>query len=176
MKIYENLQIVSNNVQPEELQFEFIGDSYFFNKARIYHTVFENSFVDSRKFGNEITRNLKLYLTDPSRRTENINTIYNKPNLVQNQDGNTYKPFRNASKLNDRNGEPLYGRILKTENATEEYRLRIPQECRNIETWGRRLGNIHYKEGIWYTNVEPIIYDARLNDPLITTLDTPATK
>ena len=34
-----------------------------------------------------------------------------------------------------------------------------------METFGRRLGNIHYKEDSWYTNVEPIIYDARLNDP-----------
>ena len=134
MKIYENLQIISNNVQPEELQFEFIGDSYFFNKARIYHSVYENSFAETRRFGNEVTRNLKLYLTDPSRRTENIETIYNKPNIILNQDENEYKPFRNASILNDRDSKPIYGRVLKTENATEEYRLRIPQECRNIET------------------------------------------
>ena len=35
---------------------------------------------------------------------------------------------------------------------------------------------MHYKEGIWHTNIEPILYDARLNNPIITTLNTPATK
>lgn len=177
MKIFENLQIVSNNVQPEELQFEFVGDSYFFNKARVYHTVFENKFSDRRRWGNEVTRNLKLYLTDPSRREgDNSIRIYNKPNIIMNQNENDYRPFRNASILNDRNNQPLFGEVIKTDNSTEEYRLRIPQECRNIETWGRRLGNMHYKEGVWTTTIEPVIYDARLNNPIITTFNTQATK
>jgi hypothetical protein len=35
------------------------------------------------------------------------------------------------------------------------------QECRNIENpqYGRRLGNIHYKEDSWYLTVEPIKFD-----------------
>lgn len=177
MKIYENLQIISNNVQPEELQFEFIGDSYFFNKARIYHTVFESKFSDRRRWGNEVTRNLKLYLSDPSRREgENSIKVFNKPNIIMNHDENGYNPFRNASILNDRDNMPLFGQIVRTDNATEEYHLRIPQECRNIETWGRRLGNMHYKEGVWTTTIEPILYDARLNNPIITTLQNPVTK
>lgn len=174
-KIYENLQIISNNVQPEELQFEFIGDSYFFNKARIYHTVSENGFDSERLFGNEINRRSNLYPQDPSRRTEDIQDIFNKPNIVANQENN-YTPFRNASILDDRNNVPLFGKVFKTPNATEEYHLRIPQECRNIETWGRRLGNMHYKDGIWHTTIEPIIYDARLNDPHITVLTNPVLK
>ena len=36
-KIFENLVIISNNVQPAEIDFELIGDAYLFNKARIYH-------------------------------------------------------------------------------------------------------------------------------------------
>ena len=48
-KIIENLQILSNNVQPEQLTFEIIGDSYFFNKERIMHLAREKEdFTDGR--------------------------------------------------------------------------------------------------------------------------------
>lgn len=164
-KIYENLQIISNNVQPEELTFEFIGDAYMFNKARIYHTVFKNKFSDTRKFANEFMRTDNLYDTDISRTND---SEYTKPEVVNKN------VFRNASILNDR-GEPNLGRIVQTNNATKEYHLVIPQECRNIETWGRRLGNIQYKNDSWFTTIEPILYDARLNDPT-SNLEGPVTK
>ena len=39
----------------------------------------------------------------------------------------------------------------------------VNQECKNIGNpkYGRRLGNIQYKEDSWYTNIEPIIYKER---------------
>lgn len=157
-KIYDDLQIISNNVQPEELSFEIIGDAYMFNKSRLYHTVYDGYFNHNRLYGNETTDKKYVNRDDPEFTKDKTESAI-------------YKPFRNASKLNDRGGKTVYGDILKTDNATEQYHLRIPQECRNIETWGRRLGNIHYKNDSWYTNIEPIIYDARLNDPNITTFD-----
>lgn len=157
-KIYDDLQIISNNVQPEELSFEIIGDAYMFNKSRLYHTVYDGYFNHDRLYGNETTDKTYVNRDDPEFTKDKTESAI-------------YKPFRNASKLNDRDGKTVYGDILKTDNATEQYHLRIPQECRNIETWGRRLGNIHYKNDSWYTNIEPIIYDARLNDPNITTFD-----
>ena len=42
-KIFDNLMIISNNVQPTEIEFEFIGDTYLFNKSKIYHTAVDNS-------------------------------------------------------------------------------------------------------------------------------------
>jgi hypothetical protein len=40
---------MSNNVQPEQLTFEIIGDSYFFNKERIMHLAREKeNFTDGR--------------------------------------------------------------------------------------------------------------------------------
>ena len=172
-KIYDDLQIISNNVQPEELSFEIIGDAYMFNKARIYHTVYDGNFGHKRIYKNETAK--KTFDTDVTTEKDNTN-IYNKGSIEYTEEYNNYKPFRNASILNDRNNVPNFGTVIQTENATEQYHLRIPQECRNMETWGRRLGNIHYKGDSWYTNIEPIIYDARLNDPYITELTSPATK
>lgn len=175
-KIFENLQIISNNVQPEELQFEFIGDAYMFNKARIYHTVFERDFDKERVLKSEYFST--KYTVDPNK-TDRGTFSPSRPSkagVYQQQLEKDYRPFKNASVLNDRDLEPVYGSIVKTDNATKQYHLRIPQECRNVESWGRRLGNIQYKNDSWYTTIEPILYDARLNDPRITQLSNPVTK
>lgn len=44
-----------------------------------------------------------------------------------------------------------------------QYTLITEQECKNIEDpkYGRRLGNIHYKEDSWYLTIEPIKFDPK---------------
>lgn len=36
-KIFENLHIISNNVQPIEVEYELIGDAYLFSKERLFY-------------------------------------------------------------------------------------------------------------------------------------------
>lgn len=95
-KIFDNLVIISNKVEPKSIEFEVIGDVYNFKKAGLFKTEkgFKNTKVD-------------------------------------------YDPILN------------------------QYTLITEQECRNIENpkYGRRLGNIHYKEDSWYLTVEPIKFD-----------------
>jgi hypothetical protein len=95
-KIFDNLVIISNKVEPKSIEFEVIGDVYNFKKARLFKTGkgFKNTKVD-------------------------------------------YDPILN------------------------QYTLITEQECRNVENpeYGRRLGNIHYKEDSWYLTVEPIKFD-----------------
>lgn len=95
-KIFDNLVIISNKVEPKSIEFEIIGDAYNFKKAGLFKTGngFKNTKVD-------------------------------------------YDPILN------------------------QYTLITEQECRNIENpeYGRRLGNIHYKEDSWYLTVEPIKFD-----------------
>ena len=95
-KIFDNLVIISNKVEPKSIEFEVIGDVYNFKKAGLFKTGkgFKNTKVD-------------------------------------------YDPILN------------------------QYTLITEQECRNIENpeYGRRLGNMHYKEDSWYLTVEPIKFD-----------------
>ena len=44
------------------------------------------------------------------------------------------------------------------DDVLNQYSLITTQDCKNIEVWGRRLGNIHYKEDSWYVTIEPIKY------------------
>ena len=134
-KIFEDLVIISNNVQPIEIEFEFIGDDYLFNKARIYHD------------GYNIYGNVgedKPYRKDT--------TLFTK----ENYNTSDFSPiFYNAS-VN-------YDKVLDT------HTLVVKQMCKNLETYGRRLGNIQYKEDGWYTNIEPLRYNANLKNPNIHT-------
>lgn len=95
-KIFDNLVIISNKVEPKSIEFEIIGDVYNFKKSGLFKTQtgFKNTTVD-------------------------------------------YDPILN------------------------QYTLVTEQECRNIEKpeYGRRLGNIHYKEDSWYLTIEPIKFD-----------------
>lgn len=134
-KIFEDLMIISNNVQPSEIDFEFIGDDYLFNKARIYH----DGYNVYGKSGED-----KPYRLDTTKYTKENYNISN------------FKPlFYNA--------EVNYDKVLDT------HTLVVKQTCKNLETYGRRLGNIEYKEDGWYTNIEPLRYNANLKNPNITT-------
>lgn len=168
-KIIENLQILSNNVQPEQLTFEIIGDVYQFNKERISHLSREKeNFTDGR---------IKSSLTNKNE--------FNIPNKTIDDASKVEIPglFKNKSQIKHFSGitwDQMLEQFpeLERNKRTKQLHIKIPQECRNIETFGRRLGNIYYKEDSWYTNVEPIIFDARLNDPKATEeqLKTPGTK
>ena len=129
-KIFNDLVIISNNVQPKELEFEIEGDVFNFNKAGIFR--------DSKWPNNN-------YLWDEK---------YNKPIKTIDRTGEetTYQAtqeFNNCKVVWDTN--------------LNSYSLIVNQECKNIGNpkYGRRLGNIQYKEDSWYTNIEPIMYKER---------------
>ena len=108
-KIFDNLVIISNNVQPNSIEYTIEGDTY---------SLFKNDDL----FSNNKKR--QLYLSGVG--------------------------FKNA-KLN-------YDTILN------QYSLTIHQDCKNIADpkYGRRLGNIQYKEDSWYATIEPLVFDPLL--------------
>ena len=156
-KIIENLQIMSNNVQPEQLTFEIIGDVYQFNKERISHlgrgegTFMENRISSDLTNKNEF--NIPEKTASEKSKTDKLN------GLIKNM--SKTKIFLGTDWVDMDN---VFTKIEKNKR-TKQFHIIIPQECRNIETFGRRLGNIQYREDSWYTTVEPIVYDARLDDP-----------
>ena len=123
--------MVSNNVQPESIQFSLIGDSYLFNKARLYHDSENNP--------------INIY--------KNTDDGFNKENL-RGTIANPYTPIETPYL---KNTKIQYDPIL------DQYELVMEQQTKNMETFGRRLGNIHYKEDAWYLVFDPIIFDENIN-------------
>lgn len=130
-KIFDNLILVSNNVQPESIQFSLIGDSYLFNKARLYH--------------NSENNPINIY--------KNTDDGFNKENL-RGTIANPYTPIETPYL---KNTKIQYDPIL------DQYELVMEQQTKNMETFGRRLGNIHYKEDAWYLVFDPIVFDENIN-------------
>ena len=130
-KIFDNLILVSNNVQPESIQFSLIGDSYLFNKARLYHDSENNP--------------INIY--------KNTDDGFNKENL-RGTIANPYTPMETPYL---KNTKIQYDPIL------DQYELVMEQQTKNMETFGRRLGNIHYKEDAWYLVFDPIVFDENIN-------------
>ena len=137
-KIFNNLVIISNNVQPNELEFEIEGDVFNFNKAGIFR--------DS-KWPN------RDYLWDKR---------YNKPIKTIDSSGKevTYQATQEFISPDKNNQNKCR---VEWDTNTNSYSLVLTQSCRNITDpkYGRRLGNIQYKEDSWYTNIEPIMYKER---------------
>ncbi len=134
-KVFDNLILVSNNVQPELIQFELVGDTYLFNKSRLYHDAQEGQ--------------LNIY--------KNTDDGFNKENLR----GTIANPYTPLETKYLKNTKIQYDPIL------DQYELVMEQKTKNMETFGRRLGNIHYKEDAWYVVFDPIVFDENINSQTV---------
>ena len=133
-KIFNNLSIISNNAEPQSLEISLIGDSYNFNKANIYkseHFVepkFKDGVFDENQY-NIDKQNLEFNNTEYSQDFVNMNGIQYETSI-------DFDPILN------------------------QYYLKVKDDCRNIKDsrYGRRLGNIEYKEDKWNLTLTPIYY------------------
>lgn len=157
-KIFNNLVIISNNVQPSEVEYEIVGDVYGFNKAGIFWK-YNQDYWEKRE--NPIS----------SKEWDN----YNTPVKLLPKEG---EPFIPEYPIKDEGKNPTNGsqrlpwitnNPIKTseefKNTTVEwdpilnqYLLKTNQKCYDIKEYGRMRGNITYKEDVWYLTIDPILF------------------
>ena len=86
-------------------------------------------------------------------------------------EGDTYSLFKNNDLFNNNIKKQLYKSGVGFKNAKlnydtvlNQYSLTIQQDCKNMADakFGRRLGNIQYKEDSWYATIEPLVFDPLL--------------
>lgn len=136
-KTFDNLQIISNNVEPQEMEITVIGDDYEFKRDAVEL--------------NE-SRAIRLEVSDSN--PTNVTTTSN----IHGEELKQYK-------------EPkIFG-----PSVTYKYDKRLKQSAlikwqpfKDIYKFGRRIGNIQYKEGSWYAQIEPLLIterkEARIRD------------
>lgn len=135
-KIFDNLVMISNNVEPETLEFEIIGDMYDFNKAGLYKSEHVNSdeFWDiDGNFDSVGYAKKKLDLEKATAKDGKYSQIFDKQQVE-----------------------------IEKDHVLNQYILKVKQPIKNIKTYGRRLGNIEYKEDRWFTTITPIYYKDRI--------------
>lgn len=133
-KVFDNLVLISNNVEPNSLEFELVGDVYDFNKAGIY----QSEHVDKESYWNP----------DGSFDEDK----YNNDKHSKEFSGTEYSQEFSDNISIDR--DPVLN----------QYFIKVDQPVLNIKRVGRRLGNIEYKEDRWYNTITPIHYKIKRKD------------
>lgn len=113
-KIFNNLVMISNNVEPDSLEIEIVGDVYGFDKEAVY----KNENCEEHNHSLPKTEFVKMIPAKDK---------YYKTNV-------TWDPILN------------------------QYLLKTHQDVLNINDYGRRIGNIQYKEDVWYVTLQPIYH------------------
>ena len=130
-KIFNNLVIISNNVEPNSLEISLIGDAYNFNKENIFKSNCEPLVFKEGKFDLDQYNQNKI-------NTEFTDTQYSQD-------------------FNVKLGEINYSATIDYDSILKQYYLKISDDCRNLIN-GRRIGNIEYKEDKWNLTLTPIYY------------------
>lgn len=159
-KIFNNLVLISNNVQPSEIEYEIVGDVYNFNKAGIFWSQNKNYWEklpdgqkDSNKEWETYNKPVELlpkegvpFISKSPYKDETPNPTNGSQRLpwIQNNPAKTSEEFKNAE--------------IEWDPILNQYLLKIKQPCYDIKNYGRMRGNITYKEDAWYLTVDPIYF------------------
>ena len=150
-KIFNNLVIISNNVQPSEIEYEIVGDIYGFNKAGMFWKQNKNYWEKredpdtSKEWGNYNTPVNLL----PDQYTEFV-----KGNI--NSKGSQRLPWIKDNPA--KTSEDFKNTTVEWDPILNQYLLKTNQKCYDIKNYGRMRGNITYKEDAWYLTIDPILF------------------
>lgn len=178
-KIFNNLVLISNNVQPSEIEYEIVGDVYGFNKAGIFwkdndsQLNFSESTIGGAEWSDTYNKPTELlpkegipFISESPYKDKNPNPTNGSQRLpwIQNNPIKTSEQFKNTTVVWD----PILN----------QYLLKTNQKCYDIKNYGRMRGNITYKEDAWYLTIDPIYfkkadaYNAEYGVTGNTTIDT----
>lgn len=132
-KIFDNLQIISNNVEPQEMEITVIGDDYEFKRDIV-------NIEEPRSWNKSVSE------SNPSNITTTSNIHGEEPK---------------SSKIHDGVDNPKVSTTYKFDRRLKQAAIIKWQPFKDIYKFGRRIGNIQYKEGSWYAQIEPILINNR---------------
>ena len=159
-KIFNNLVIISNNVQPSEIEYEIVGDVYGFNKAGIFWKQNKNYWekredpdsYKSKEWGDYNTpvqllpKEGEPFIPEYPIKDDDKNPTNGSQRLswIKNNPAKTSEEFKNTT--------------VEWDPILNQYLLKVNQPCYDIKNYGRMRGNITYKEDAWYLTIDPILF------------------
>ena len=162
-KIFDNLQIISNNAEPESFHYEIIGDCYNFANDKKNMYIRQEATKELYNYnGSDITYDTN-YLSQESEHRKISNTDkYDKSTILPLY----YSRQDKANEIEDyyhlKDGAPtkdfsaLSGSEIVYYNNLDEYRLWEHSKAVDISKYGRLRGNMQYKEDLWDIQINPI--------------------
>lgn len=182
-KIFNNLQIISNNAEPESFHYEIVGDCYDFADDKKNMYIRQEATKELYQYnGSDITYDSNYSSMESVHRPlmdsegNQVKNLYEKSTLLplyysrqdtvneiednyHLKDGSNTKDFSALS-----GGEIVYYKNL------DEYRIWSHAKAVNLNSKGRLRGNMQYKEDKWDIQINPLNI-VQKNEPEWTDLD-----
>ena len=171
-KIFDNLQIISNNAEPESFHYEIIGDCYEFAKDKKNMYIRQEATKELYQYnGSDITFNSN-YINLDSEHRKNYKIQNGQKIELQSYDKSTLLPlyyqrqdtineiedtYRSITSKNKDYSNLAGGEIVKYDTLNE-YRIWNHSKAVDITDpeKGRLRGNMQYKEDKWYIQINPL--------------------
>ena len=161
-KIFDNLEIISNNCAPESFHYEIVGDCFEFAKDKKNMYIRQEATKELYQYnGTDITFD-EDYSKLESHHRKMDNGRFEKSTLLplyySRQDRiNTVEDYYHG-----KDGLPTYdfsnlagGEILKN-SRSNEYSIWNHAKAVSVQDGGRLRGNMHYREDKWYVQINPL--------------------
>ena len=191
-KIFDNLEIISNNAEPESFHYEIIGDCYEFAKDKKNMYIRQEATKELYQYnGSDILFDSDYVKLDSEHRKRYM--IQNGARIeLQGYDKSTLFPLYYCRRNDFNNIEDYYhlkdgtsqskdfsalsGAEIVRYNNLQEYRICNHAKAINIadDTKGRIRGNMQYKEDKWCVQINPINLIQK-NEPTWVDLDNQET-
>lgn len=176
-KYDESGKIILNQESVEMYDKMFINGVYVHGRAGIFDEIdytddsLDNQILPTRWYDKQEPFEFEFVVNDPigiHKVFENLVIISNNvaPEFIQFEiEGDSYSMWRTLNGVYDKNlkkeqyqNNTLFKNAsVKWDTILNQYSILMTQECKSIEKFGRRLGNMHYKEDAWYITINPLL-------------------
>lgn len=166
-KIFDSLQILSNNSEPESFHYEIIGDCFDFKDDKKNMYIRQEATKELYQYnGSDI-----LYDKDYIKLKEKHRMIYDGTNKIDLYDKSTLFPlyysrqdsineiedyYHAKDDINTKNFSNLAGAEIVRYKKLDEYRIWNHAQAVDLTKTNRLRGNMHYREDKWYVQINPI--------------------
>ena len=162
-KIFDNLEIISNNAEPESFHYEVIGDCYDFANDKQNMYIRQEATKNLYQLnGSNISFDSYYTKLKSEHRLLEDKVNYEKSTLLplyySRQDTiNTIEDYYHQKKEDSKDFSALSGGEVLRNSITGEYSLWEHSKAVDISKnkQGRLRGNMHYKEDKWYVQINP---------------------
>lgn len=168
-KIFDNLQIISNNAEPESFHYEIVGDCYNFAKDKKNMYIRQEATKELYQYnGCDVTYDHEYSDLDSEHRPlldsdgNKIPGFYDRSTLMplyySRQD--TINEIEDSYHLKDdvptKDFSALAGGEIVHYKTLDEYRIWNHAKAVDMQTKGRLRGNMQYNEDQWLVQINPI--------------------
>ena len=178
------LENTENTVSAESKMYDkmFINGVYVHGRAGIFDEIdytddeLDNQILPTKWYDKQEPFEFEFSVSDPlgmHKIFENLMIISNRaePESIQFEiEGDSYSVFKamdndyknptfnkDLKKSQYKNNTLFKNASVKWDTVLNQYSILMDQECKSIEKFGRRIGNMHYKEDAWYITINPLL-------------------